>query len=57
MTDLSTERPSATPVSSLIQSLRLSLKRLKHHLRSRRQSKIDLRSANGHFLRDIGLRR
>lgn len=57
MTDLSPLHQSKAPAASLTYRLRLTLKRLKHHLRSRREEKIDLRSANSHFLRDVGLRR
>ena len=57
MTDISAHQPSLAFASSPTRGLRLPLTLLKHLFRSRRISKIDLRYANEHLLRDIGLSR
>ena len=57
MTDISTHQPSLSFDSSPTRGLRVPLTLLKHLFESRRISKIDLRYANEHLLRDIGLSR
>lgn len=57
MTDISTHQPSLSVDLSPTRGLRVPLTLLKHLFRSRRISKIDLRYANEHLLRDIGLSR
>ena len=57
MTDISTDQPSLAFASSPARGVRLPLTLLKHLFRSRRTSQIDLRHANEHFLKDIGLGR
>lgn len=57
MTDLSTPLQPHALNSPLARCLRLPVTLLKHLFRSRPSSHEDLRHANEHFLKDIGLRR
>ncbi|WP_416881672.1 hypothetical protein [Marivita sp.] len=57
MTDLSALLQSRTPKSPLAHALSLPLALLKSLFGPRPGSDVDLRHANAHFLRDIGLRR
>jgi hypothetical protein len=57
MTDLSAPLQTRTPTSPLARALRLPLMLLKSLFEPRPGSDVDLRHANEHFLRDIGLRR
>ena len=57
MTDILTQQQPLALTSSPTRSLRLPLTLLKRLFRSRRTPQIDLRCANDHFLRDIGLDR
>lgn len=57
MTDISTHQQSVAFTSSRARRMRLPVTLLKYLFRSRRTSQIDLRYANDHFLKDIGLTR
>ena len=57
MTDLSAPLQTRAPTSPLARALRLPLKFVKSLFEPRPGSDVDLRHANEHFLRDIGLRR
>ncbi len=57
MTDRSAPLQTRTPTSPLARALRLPLTLLKSLFAPRPGSDVDLRHANDHFLRDIGLRR
>ncbi|WP_300581812.1 hypothetical protein [Marivita sp.] len=57
MTDLSAPLQSRTPKSPLARALSLPLALLKSLFGPRPGCDVDLRHANAHFLRDIGLRR
>ena len=57
MTDLSALLQTHAPTSPLARALRLPLTLVKSLFASRLNSDVDLRHANEHFLRDIGLRR
>ncbi len=57
MTDLSAPLQTPAPTSPLARALRLPLKFVKSLFEPRPGSDVDLRHANEHFLRDIGLRR
>jgi uncharacterized protein YjiS (DUF1127 family) len=56
MTDISTQQSMSFPARPE-RGLRLPLRLLKYLFRSRRTPQIDLRYANEHLLKDIGLRR
>ncbi|MDX5391330.1 MAG: hypothetical protein LPK16_13345 [Rhodobacterales bacterium] len=57
MTDRSPPLQTRTPTTHLARALRLPLTLLKSLFPPRPGSDVDLRHANDHFLRDIGLRR
>ncbi|SDL88938.1 MULTISPECIES: hypothetical protein [Roseobacteraceae] len=57
MTDLSAPLQTQAPTSPLARALRLPLTLVKSLFWPRPNSRVDLRYANEHFLRDIGLRR
>jgi hypothetical protein len=57
MTDLSAPMQSRTAKSPLARALRLPWTLVKSIFGPRPNSDVDLRHANEHFLRDIGLRR
>ncbi len=57
MTDLSAPLRTRAPTSPLARALRLPLTLVKSLFGPRPAPHIDLRCANEHFLRDIGLRR
>ncbi|MBS0126497.1 hypothetical protein [Thetidibacter halocola] len=57
MTDLSAQQQSRTAKSPLARALNLPLTLVKSLFGPRPDSDVDLRHANEHFLRDIGLRR
>lgn len=57
MTDLLAPLQTRAPTSPLARALRLPLTLLKPLFGPRPGSDVDLRHANEHFLRDIGLRR
>ena len=57
MTDISTQQQNLAVPSSLTRILRLPFTFLKYLFRSRRKFHLDLRLANAHLLKDIGLSR
>ncbi|SMY06359.1 hypothetical protein [Flavimaricola marinus] len=57
MTDFLTQQQPLALTSSPTRGLRLPLTLLRHLFSSRRTPQIDLRCANDHFLKDIGLDR
>lgn len=57
MTDLSAPLQTHAPTSPLARALRRLSKFVKSLFGPRLNSHVDLRHANEHFLRDIGLRR
>jgi hypothetical protein len=57
MTDVSAPLQTRTTTSPIARALRLPLKLVKSLFAPRPGSDVDLRHANEHFLRDIGLRR
>lgn len=57
MTDLSAPLQNRATTSPIARALRLPLTLLKSLFAPRPGSDVDLRHANEHFLRDIGLRR